>query len=61
MLSNKLELIKEYVEDPNVVILIGNIFDDKRVDNNLIKDFVENNNLDYLEIDCKKELNNEID
>lgn len=59
LLKKKLELIKEYVEGPNVM-LIGNIFDDKRVDNNLIKDFVENNNLDYLEIDCKKEIDNEI-
>ena len=59
ILKNKLKLINEYEAEPNI-ILIGNIFDEKKIESEIINKFIDDNNLKYVEIDCKKKLNNDI-
>jgi len=53
ILKTKINLINEYNKDPNV-LLIGNLFEKKNIDQKLIDDFIKKYNLKYIEIDCKK-------
>lgn len=54
ILKKKINLINEYTINPDI-LLIGNLFDKKMIDQTLVNNFIVKHNLKYIEIDCKKD------
>ena len=59
ILENKINLINNYCDNPNI-LLIGNKFNEKKIDQTIIQDFIKKHRISYLELDCKNNNNIEL-
>ena len=59
ILTNKINLINNYCDNPNI-LLIGNKFNEKRIEEKIIQDFIKKHKISYLELDCKNNNNIEL-